>query len=140
MNGFRWAFWSSALSYKFKLFFFFAFLFSLFMLCEIIFIFLSNISLHLYQSYVYKFSLMMIEICVIWSSLQLSYHISLTISSAAVKCCHRNLPLTTMLRCPASLIEIQGSGTLGVEVLLLYVYLYIFPLKGLCYFNKFKST
>lgn len=128
MFGFRWAFWSSALSYKFKLFFFLLH-FCLVYSCSVkLFIFLSNISSHLYQSYVYKFSLMMIEICVIWSSLQLSYHISLTISSAAVKLpqCYRNLPLTTMLRCPASLIEIQGSGTLGVGVLLLYVYLYTY--------------
>lgn len=69
--------------------FFFSLHFCLVYSCSVkLFIFLSNISSHIYQSYVYKFSLMMIEICVIWSSLQLSYHISLTISSAAVKCCN----------------------------------------------------
>lgn len=108
--------------------FFFSLHFCLVYSCSVkLFIFLSNISSHIYQSYVYKFSLMMIEICVIWSSLQLSYFFDHIFSSGKMlQQCYRNLPLTTMLRCPASLIEIQGSGTLGVGVLLLYVYLYTY--------------
>lgn len=33
------------------------------------------------------------------------------------------------MRCPASLTEVQGSGTLSVGVLLLYVYLYTYSHK-----------